>query len=401
MKILHTADWHIGKKLHKVDLHQDFTLFIDWLCEVIQRENIDVLLVSGDIFDFSNPSSESRTLYYQTLMKLKKFNLKIILTGGNHDSPNVLDAPKELLNQLDIHVVGSIPENVEDCLIPILKNNEVEIIVAAIPYLRSQDLKKQYKAEDYDSKIEAIQHSIAYHFQETAKIAKTKFPDKPLLGMGHLFAVGADLSDSERDIQIGNLAGLEAKHFGNLYDYIALGHIHKPQQLNAKTPIFYSGSPIPLSFSERKNDKRILIIDTETDFEPKSLAVPKFRNLKLIKGNLDDIRTKLEQVENSEELDTLIEIQMHDVDFSATKNAELESLIENFSTENCKIVKHKISYQNQPKASADFYKTDDSIQDLNVSDVFRKKLDSTDETEVSKIELIDAFESILDELNIH
>lgn len=401
MKILHTADWHIGKKLHKVDLHQDFTLFIDWLCEVIQRENIDVLLVSGDIFDFSNPSSESRTLYYQTLMKLKKFNLKIILTGGNHDSPNVLDAPKELLNQLDIHVVGSMPENPEDCLIPILKNNEVEIVVAAIPYLRSQDLKKQYKAEDYDSKIEAIQHSIAYHFQETAKTAKTKFPDKPLLGMGHLFAVGADLSDSERDIQIGNLAGLEAKHFGNLYDYIALGHIHKPQQLNAKTPIFYSGSPIPLSFSERKNDKRILVIDTETDFEPQSLTVPKFRNLKLIKGNLNDIRTKLEQVENSEELDTLIEIQMQDIDFSATKNAELESLIENFSTENCKIVKHKISYQNQPKGSADFYKTDDNIQDLKVSDVFRKKLDSTEETEVSKIELIDAFESILDELNIH
>ncbi|WP_127844893.1 exonuclease subunit SbcD [Psychroflexus aestuariivivens] len=401
MKILHTADWHIGKKLHKVDLHQDFSLFVDWLCEVIQNENIDVLLVSGDIFDFSNPSSESRTLYYQTLMKLKKFNLKIILTGGNHDSPNVLDAPKELLNQLDIHVIGRMPENVEDCLIPILKNNEVEIVVAAIPYLRSQDLKKQYKAEDYDSKIEAIQHSIAYHFQETAKVSKTKFPDKPLLGMGHLYAVGVALSDSERDIQIGNLAGLEAKHFGNLYDYIALGHIHKPQKLNAKTPIFYSGSPIPLSFSERKNDKRILIIDTETDFEPQSLSVPKFRNLKLIKGNLDDIRTKLEQVENSEELDTLIEIQMQDIDFSATKNAELESLIENFSTENCKIVKHKISYQNQPKGSADLYKSEDNIQDLNVSDVFRKKLDATDETEVSKIELIDAFESILDELNIY
>jgi exonuclease SbcD len=79
--------------------------------------------------------------------------------------------------------------------------------------------------------------------------------------MGHLFATGASVSDSERDIQIGNLAGLEASHFGDQFDYIALGHIHKPQRLKAETPIFYCGSPIPLSFSERKNEKRILILD--------------------------------------------------------------------------------------------------------------------------------------------
>ncbi|PAM94495.1 exonuclease sbcCD subunit D, partial [Flavobacterium sp. IR1] len=97
MKILHTADWHIGKKLHKHDLSQDFELFIHWLTATIEKEKVDVLLVSGDVFDLANPSSEARKQYYRSLMELRRLDCKIILTGGNHDSPAMLDAPREIL----------------------------------------------------------------------------------------------------------------------------------------------------------------------------------------------------------------------------------------------------------------------------------------------------------------
>lgn len=399
MKILHTADWHIGKKLHKTGLDKDFDLFIDWLCHYLSKNKIDVLLISGDVFDFSNPSSESRTQYYKALIQLKRFDLKIIITGGNHDSPSVLEAPKDLLNQLDIHVIGQMPDHFEDCIIPISYEKNTELVITAIPYLRSKNLQRQFEAESYESKQEAVKESIAYHFQEVAKLAKQNYPEVPVLGMGHLFATGASVSESERDIQIGNLAGLEATHFGKDYAYIALGHIHKPQRLQSETPIFYSGSPIPLSFSERKNEKRILVIDTSISFEPISVSVPKFRDLVLIKGSLEAIKDKLSSIENKLPLTTLIEIEMHEEDYSASKIYELEALIEAFETENCEIVKHKVSFQNTSDMERGVSSAETQVTDFSPKDVFLKKLDNVDETEDTKHELISAFEEILEDLN--
>lgn len=399
MKILHTADWHIGKRLHKTDLAEDFDLFVNWLCVYLAHNPVDVLLISGDVFDFSNPSSESRSQYYKTLIQLKKFDLKIIITGGNHDSPSVLDAPKEILNQLDIHVIGQMPERFEDCLIPISTENNIELIIAAIPYLRSRNLQRQFDAESHENKQEAVKESIAFHFQETAKLAKEKYPSVPLIGMGHLFATGASISESERDIQIGNLAGLEASHFGDDFDYIALGHIHKPQRLQAKTPIFYSGSPIPLSFSERKNEKRILIIDTEISFEPESLSVPKFRDLILLKGSLEELKEKLESIRNEHPLKTLIEVEMHEDEFSASRTYELEQMIEAFDTKNCEIVKHRATFKNTSDVERGVSSAESQVSDFTPKEVFQKKLENIDETEDTKQELISAFEEILEELN--
>lgn len=399
MKILHTADWHIGKRLHKTDLAEDFDLFVHWLCEYLNRNPIDVLLISGDVFDFSNPSSESRSQYYRTLIKLKKFDFKIIITGGNHDSPSVLDAPKEILNQLDIHVIGQMPEQFEDSLIPISSENDIKLVIAAIPYLRSRNLQRQFDAESHDNKQEAMKESIAFHFQETAKLAKEDYPDVPLMGMGHLFATGASVSESERDIQIGNLAGLEASHFGNKYDYIALGHIHKPQRLTADRPIFYSGSPIPLSFSERKNEKRILVIDTEISFEPESICIPKFRDLILIKGSLEEVKEKLVLVKNDHPLKTLIEIEMIEAESSASITYELEQMIEAFDIENCEIVKHKVTFKNASEVERGVSTAESQVSDFTPKQVFQKKLEGSDETEDTKLELISAFEEILEELN--
>ncbi|HSJ11260.1 MAG TPA: exonuclease subunit SbcD, partial [Gillisia sp.] len=150
MKILHTADWHIGKKLHKHDLAPDFDLFINWLCHTIESHEVEVLLVSGDIFDLANPSSEARKQYYRALMQLKKLNCRLILTGGNHDSPAMLDAPRDILRELDMHVIGGLPANLEEVILPITgKSGEVEVVIAALPFLRDSDLRTAGEGNTY------------------------------------------------------------------------------------------------------------------------------------------------------------------------------------------------------------------------------------------------------------
>ncbi|MDZ7847099.1 MAG: exonuclease subunit SbcD [Owenweeksia sp.] len=242
----------------------------------MKKENVDAMLVSGDIFDLANPSNEARRAYFQALLKLRDLKCKLILTGGNHDSPSVLNAPKELLQAMDIHVIGNLPENLEDCLIP-LKNAEgkTEAVVAALPYLRDPDLRQATEEVSYESRVEAIREGIARVFENVANCCKENFPNVPAIAMGHLFAAGVSTSESERDIQVGNEASFEADKFGDYFKYIALGHIHRPQKVNALVPAFYSGSPLPLSFSEREDKKRLLILDTE-NFEAESISIPFF-----------------------------------------------------------------------------------------------------------------------------
>ena len=106
MRILHTADWHLGLRLYKKDLTQEHRLFFDWLINLIRERDIDVLLISGDIFDQGNPTNEARVMYFSFLRDLIKYNCKVIITGGNHDSPGVLNAPKDILEMLNVHTIG-------------------------------------------------------------------------------------------------------------------------------------------------------------------------------------------------------------------------------------------------------------------------------------------------------
>ena len=125
MKIVHTADWHIGKKLHKHDLSEDFDLFINWLTKFIEDKKVDLLLISGDIFDLANPSSEARKQYYETLVKLKALDCKIIATGGNHDSPAMLDAPQEIMRALDLSVIGGLPQDLDEVKHHVVASEEI------------------------------------------------------------------------------------------------------------------------------------------------------------------------------------------------------------------------------------------------------------------------------------
>lgn len=399
MKILHTADWHIGKKLHKHELSKDFDLFINWLCETVLAEKVQVIVVSGDVFDMANPSSEARHQYFQTLIRLCRLGCKLIITGGNHDSPTMLNAPAEILRELDIHVIGGLPENLEDLVIP-LKNetNEIECVIAALPYLREANLRKVVEGQSYEDRLEEIQSGIAHYYSEAAKICATKYPEIPAIALGHLFATGAITSDSEREIQIGNQASFNACKFSNYFNYIALGHIHKPQKINASTPIFYSGSPIPLSFSERKDEKRVLLINTTSNWEPKNLPIPQSRRLMKITGTLNELTEKLQDLETPYQLISLIELELNENEYSAESMLRFEDLISNFNQKEFEIVKHRAVFKNQVKSVTEIYSTQLNLEDLKPRKVFQEMLLTQTYDEKISEEILSAFDELLDEI---
>ncbi len=400
MKILHTADWHIGKKLHKTELAEDFDLFIDWLCKTIEEEEIDLLVVSGDIFDLANPSSEARRQYYRALVKMNRFDCKIILTGGNHDSPSMLEAPKEILKELDIDIIGGMPSNLEELIIPV---NDGEgdpcLVIAAIPFLRDADLRKAGDGTTYDDRLEALKNGIQNTFFEASEICASKYNGVPAIALGHLFTAGIETSESEREIQIGNLAAFEASRFGDYFNYIALGHIHKPQRVAAAVPAFYSGSPLPLSFSERKDEKRILLIDTNTGWEPRSLPVPVFRSLLKISGNLEELTFKLQELQEKKQLESLIEVELKEEQYDALKIYALDELVSNFQKQGYRIVKHRASFENQIKGAAQAFGGDQQLQDLQPKDVFLELIAKHEYDGETRQEILAAFDEILEELH--
>ena len=399
MKILHTADWHIGKKLHKHELNEDFDLFINWLIEYIKLKTIDVLLISGDIFDLANPSSEARRQYYQALVQLKQLNCKIIATGGNHDSPAMLNAPAELMRALEMTVIGGLPENIEDALIPVNdENNNPELVIAAIPYLRDKDLRSGINITNYEDRLQAIRDGIKNVYTTAEEVCKKNFPGIPVIAMGHLYTAGIEGSESERDIQIGNQAAFQASQFGDYFSYVALGHIHKPQQVKADIPVFYSGSPIPLSFSERKDEKRMLLLDTGKGFQPESINLPNFRQLIRISGSLNELETKLSGLERKSKLTSLIEVDLIEDHHDAQKVYALDMLINNFEKEGFEIVKQRAHFKNRLQGTAEIYDHSQQLEDLKPKDVFTEFIARHDYAEEDKKEILAAFYEILEEV---
>lgn len=398
MKILHTADWHIGKKLHKHELSEDFDLFIHWLCDTIKKEEVEVLLISGDVFDLANPSSDARKQYYKALMQLRKLDCKIILTGGNHDSPAMLDAPREILRELEMHIVGGLPENLEDAIIPVKdKLGNTKFVIAALPYLRDADLRNVTDGHTYEDRLEAVRKGMQHTYRLAAELCDQKYPAVPALAMGHLFAAGAETSESERDIQIGNQAAFNALQFGEYFKYIALGHIHKPQRINGSVPTFYSGSPIPLSFSERKDEKRILLINTAKGWEPESIEVPPFRSLLKISGTIEELQQKLKAPGDRRELNSLLEVELQEENYDANKIYLLDELVTGFNKPGFEIVKHRASFKNKVKGAAEIYETR-QLEDLQPREVFLELITSHQYEEETHREILSAFDELMEEV---
>lgn len=394
MKIIHTSDWHLGKQLQKVDFSEDMDLFFNWLTDYIRNEGIDVLLMSGDLFDQANPSQQALKQYYELLKKLIPLDCKVIITGGNHDSPQVINAPKEILNLLDITVIGGKADTIADLFIEIKKENE-KVVIAAVPFLRDRDIRNATPGESYSDKIDEIKKGLASYFTEVNTYYKQNYLNSPYILMGHLYAHGVSVSESEREIQIGNQAGIEAKIFGSEPHYVALGHIHKPQILGGKNNIRYSGSPIPMSFSEKNDQKQIVHLELKKEeLEIKTIPVPSFRKLVTLKGSYLEVSEKIQNYKTESILSDLAEL----IIVEEKENVETIRLVEELALSEpgngLQIVKNKIEFNSMLKGSSEFFTLSDDISSFTPVQLFEKRLEQESNLE-NRTELIQAFKDIL------
>ena len=309
MKILHTSDWHLGQNFMGKSRESEHKEFLFWLHKKVIEEDINVLIVAGDIFDVNTPPNYALSLYYNFLKKLLETNCKyIIITAGNHDSVSTLKAPKELLSILNVHIIASGEENE---IIEINLNGKLAGVVCAVPFLRDKVIRKIKIGERAKDKNMSLTDGIKSYYNKSYTKAKDMIGDRdiPIIATGHLTTVGSKLSDSEREIYIGGKLHIDNEFLGKKFDYVALGHLHN-NQVVGKNHIRYSGSPIPLSFSEGTSNKKVNVITfKENIMVVKEISIPISRELKVIKGNLDYILIELEKLKDKR---CWIEIKLDD-----------------------------------------------------------------------------------------
>jgi len=263
-RVLHTADWHLGKTLGDLSRHEEHRRFLAFLVDAVRGHDIDAIIVSGDIFDSAYPPQSALTLYYGFLSELRRrTKASLILTAGNHDSPAVLEAPRDLLSPLGIHVIGRLPKKIKEVVIPLPNATAPQVIVVALPFLRERDLREGGAGQSADDIRKHLLDGIRrVHQQAAQQTLEWRKRGIPVLAMGHLTAAGGTVCpESEREIHVGGLGAVGEDAFPAEFDYVALGHLHRPQRVGDSDRIRYSGSPIALSFSEASDTKELRIVD--------------------------------------------------------------------------------------------------------------------------------------------
>jgi exonuclease SbcD len=287
MKVLHTSDWHLGKRLMKLDRSEEHEAFLNWLIGTLKSENIDLLLIAGDIFDVPNPPHQSLEQFFQFLHRVSvETKTETLIIAGNHDSGVLLDAPKELLKTHRVRVWGKLSPNPEDHWITI--RNQLD--VCALPFFRSFELMPNGEGN-------AIESLKKYIVRDKAR---------PALLLFHHLAGIYEASGSEQVVSLSGVDSIPVELLKD-FDYVALGHIHKPQKISENA--YYSGSPIPLRFSETLG-KSVMILDLTDKFSISKLPIPVLRPLHLVKAELGNWKEKLAALPESEGLTPMVEIQL-------------------------------------------------------------------------------------------
>ena len=265
IRILHTADWHLGQTFFGYDRVEEHTHFLQWLVRELKENKIDVLLIAGDIFDVSNPSAASQHMFYRFIRQVTEENpkLQLVVVAGNHDSAARLEAPLPLLQEMRTEIRGIVRRHEGeidyDHLIVELKNSEgeVEALCLAVPFLRQGDYP--VVTTDGNPYAEGVKELYA-RLQERA--LQRRKDGQALVAVGHLQATGSEIAErdfSERTI-IGGLECVSPDAFTEQIAYTALGHIHKSQRVSGRENVRYAGSPLPMSFAEREYHHGVVIV---------------------------------------------------------------------------------------------------------------------------------------------
>ena len=398
MKVLHTSDWHIGRALYDRKRYEEFEAFLNWLADLVEGEKIDVLLVAGDVFDNSTPSNFAQKLYYKFLCRVASLgHCHVVIIAGNHDSPSFLNAPRELLISLDVHVVGHASDSPEDELILIPgPDDEPRLIVCAIPYLRDREIRKAEAGESIEDKDRKIIEGIRSHYRRVCEAAEQKREmlkkPVPIVAMGHLFAAGGQTVDGDgvRRLYIGSLAQVRTDVFPESIDYLALGHLHIPQMVGGSEFIRYSGSPLPMGFGEAEQEKGVVLVEF-SDMVPTvtNVPVPRFQELKALRGDWPAIALSIEEMK-SEGSSAWVEVVYEGDDIAGNLRERLDEAIEGMDIEILRVANNRLLERAMGESVPE-----ESLDDMDATEVFKRCLQAHDIPEDQQNSLSSAYQEIV------
>lgn len=325
MKLIHTADWHLGQTFFEYDRKGEHALFLLWLREQVKAHEVDVLLVAGDVFDTPNPSAESQRQFYTFLKNITAENptLQIIITAGNHDSAARLEAPNPLLETMNVTVRGVVKRTEEGeidfnhLIVPLDKGG----YCLAVPYLRQGDYPE---SATYAEGVQAMYRELFERVQDK---------DKPIVAMGHLQATGSEISQNDRAERtiIGGLECISPEAFDSQIAYTALGHLHRAQRVSGRENVRYAGAPLPMSFAEKNNKQGITLVTIadKTEIERIEFDAP-VKLLSIPPLSLAEVLSEIEQLSDGEVCETspFLEIKVLITEPEPSLRVQIEKALE-------------------------------------------------------------------------
>lgn len=375
MRIIHTADWHIGQFFYSKSRAAEHQQFLDWLLAAIVQHQVDALIVAGDLFDTGSPPSYARELFNRFVVALQPSGCQLIVLAGNHDSVATLNESRELLACLNTRVITSATPGGEQQVLTLQQRDGTPgALLCAIPYLRPRDILRSQAGQSGRDKQLSLLQAIEQHYQHcyAAAVAQREAMGStlPIIATGHLTTVGVSKSDSVRDIYIGTLDAFPAQAFPPA-DYIALGHIHRAQRIADSDHIRYSGSPIALSFDELGREKSVFLLEFNTRLESVTpLVIPSFQPMQMLKGAMAEIEQQLTAFHTYEgDLPVWLDIEITTQEYLSDLQRRIEQLTDALPVE-VLLVRRSRDQRQRSLARLE----NETLGELKVEEVFARRL---------------------------
>ncbi|WP_336777351.1 exonuclease subunit SbcD [Pantoea sp. USHLN256] len=387
MRIIHTADWHLGQFFYSKSRAREHQAFLDWLLDQIVQHQVDALIIAGDLFDTGSPPSYAREMFNRFVVALQPSGCQLVVLAGNHDSVATLNESRELLACLNTQVITSATPHGEQQVLTLKQRDGAPgALLCAIPYLRPRDILRSQAGQSGREKQISLLEAIAQHYQQCFAAAQAQRDalesTLPIIATGHLTTVGVTKSDSVRDIYIGTLDAFPAQAFPPA-DYIALGHIHRPQRIADSDHIRYSGSPIPLSFDELGREKSVFLLEFSATLDAVTpLPIPHFQPMQMLKGSMAEIEHQLAQFSASAgEQPTWLDIEITTQEYLSDLQRRIEALTENLPVE-VLLVRRSREQRQRSLERLD----NETLSELKVEEVFARRLAQDDQLDADQAE---------------
>lgn len=378
MRIIHTSDWHLGQHFIGKSRQAEHQALIAWLLLQVRIHQVDAVLIAGDIFDTGNPPSYARELYNSLILGLRDCHCQLIVLAGNHDSVATLTESRDLLARLGTIVIPVRAADPADQLIVLNdRSGQPAALLCAIPFIRPRDVMQSMAGQSADDKKLNLQQAIHDHYLQLHELALQRRTELgkalPIISSGHLTTVGASSSESVREIYVGTLDAFPTSALPPA-DYIALGHIHRPQRVGGHEHIRYCGSPIPLSFDELGQTKQMLLVEFNDIglHQVSVLEVPLFQPLASLSGNLKQLAQMIASAATNAlpERPVWLEVVVSSDDYLSDLQQRVQALVDGLPVELLRV--RRARNDRQASLGSDLQQT---LDELNPEEVFARRLE--------------------------